>query len=283
MHKEEISTIKTILVVFLGILILVFAQGVSSLIFELQLPNGVVALIFGICYIMISYILIKVCCIKLLNIRMNECYIGKPKVHFRWLICAIILPVSVSAVLLFNPGELIKNNVSVIESINIIVGAIFTVGFGAGVVEEMVFRGLIMKLLEKRWGKLIAIIIPSVFFGILHVVGIKMNIIDILLLFIAGTSVGIMFSLIVYESGSIWSSAIVHGIWNVIMIGGILDISNSYNEKAIFSYKLSTESMILTGGVFGVEASIFAVLGYILVILWTIYLIKKKSILKGNI
>lgn len=51
-----------------------------------------------------------------------------------------------------------------------------------------------------------------------------MNIISILLLLVAGTSVGIMFSLIVYESGSIWCSALVHGTWNIIMIGGILTI-----------------------------------------------------------
>ncbi len=48
-------------------------------------------------------------------------------------------------------------------------------------------------------------------------------------------SVGIIFSLIVYESGSIWSSAIVHGIWNVIIIGEILNI-NIYIISMPFSH-----------------------------------------------
>lgn len=51
-----------------------------------------------------------------------------------------------------------------------------------------------------------------------------MNIISILLFFVVGISVGIMFLLIVYESGFIWCSVFVYGIWNIIMIGGILII-----------------------------------------------------------
>lgn len=277
MDKEIFTTRKAILGIFLGIILLVFAQGISSLAYSLLLPDGMKAVVFGALYVTISYNLIKLCCKKILHISLKECHIDKPKINFRWLICAILLPVVVSAILLCTSGELVKNNMDIVDLVNIVIRAIFSVGLGAGVVEEMVFRGLIMKALEKRWGKMIAIIIPSVIFGLLHTIGMDMNLIDILLLFVAGTSVGIMFSLIVYESGSIWSSAIVHGMWNIIMIGGILDINISYNQHAIFSYKLLSKSFILTGGAFGVEASIVAVLGYIAVIVLTLFSIKRKS------
>ena len=171
------------------------------------------------------------------------------------MIIAILLPVTVSAVLLCTSGEFVNNNVSTSQAANIIINSIFIAGLASGVVEEMVFRGMIMKALEKRWGKIVAIIIPSVIFALIHVIGRDLNIIDILILLVAGTSVGIMFSLIVYESGSVWSSALVHGTWNVIMIGKILDISVSYHEDAILSYKLYSKSFVLTGGAFGVESS----------------------------
>lgn len=277
MDKEIFTTRKTILVIFLGILILVLAQGISSLAYTLPLPDGVKAVIFGVSYVAISYNFIKLCCNKILHISLKECHINKLKIQIRWIICAILLPVVVSTVLLCTSGELIKNNMDAAHIVNIVVCAIFSVGLGAGVVEEMVFRGLIMKALEKRWGKMIAIIIPSIIFGLLHAIGMNMNIADILLLFVAGTSVGIMFSLIVYESGSVWCSAVVHGIWNVIMIGNILDINVSYNPHAIFSYKLLSKSLILTGGKFGVESSIVAVLGYIAVIVFTLFSMKIKS------
>lgn len=37
------------------------------------------------------------------------------------------------------------------------------------------------------------------------------------------------------------------------MIGGILTIRGAYHDKAIYSYKLASESSILTGGEFGIE------------------------------
>jgi len=103
-----------------------------------------------------------------------------------------------------------------------------------------------------------------------------MNLVDLFFLLVAGTSVGIMFALIVYESGSVWPSAMVHGVWNMIMIGDILNIGTVHKPGAIFSYRLATASTLITGGAFGVEASIFAISGYLVVILWTLSLLKKK-------
>lgn len=277
MDKGIFTTRKAVLAIVLGILILMGAQVISGLAYVLPLLDGMKAAIFGVAYVVISYNLLKLCCNKIFHISLEECNITKPKIQVRWIICAILLPVAISMILLCTQGELVKNNMNAGQIVNIVLYAIFRTGLGAGVVEEMVFRGLIMKALEKSWGKLVAIFIPSVIFGLLHAIGLDMNITDVLLLFIAGTSVGIMFSLIVYESGSIWSSAIVHGVWNVIMIGNILNINASYKKEAIFSYKLLSKSSVLTGGKFGVEASIVAVLGYITVIVFTLFLIKKKS------
>lgn len=50
------------------------------------------------------------------------------------------------------------------------------------------------------WGKVAAAVVPSVIFGLLHIINVDVNLRDIILLLIAGTSVGIMFSLIVYQS-----------------------------------------------------------------------------------
>lgn len=276
METKEISTRRAILVVFCGVFILFLAQGVSRLAFALPLPKGVKAMIFGLTYVALCYLLLRVCCRKLLSMGTDGCYIDRPRIHLPWLAGALILPVSVSVLLLCCPGELNINEVSTVEAINIILSALFHVGVGAGVAEEMVFRGLIMKTLEKRWGRPIAIIFPSVLFGLLHVLG-GMNTLDLLLLLIAGTSAGIMFALIVYESGSIWPSALVHGLWNIIMIGDILHIGATHRRGAIFSYKLTTASNLITGGAFGVEASVFAVMGYLVVICWTLHLLKKKE------
>ena len=49
------------------------------------------------------------------------------------------------------------------------------------------------------------------------------------------------------------------------MIGGILHIGPDTNPDALLSYRLSVSSPVLTGGSFGVESSLFAVIGYLVV------------------
>lgn len=277
MKAKEISSARAILTIFGGVFILVFAQIVSGLAFDLPLPTGIASVIFGLAYVALSYLLIRLYCRLILAMETEDCAISKPSIPLPWLVWAFLLPVAVSALLLCCPGELSKNQLSTAEAINLILNRLAVVGLGAGVVEEMVFRGLIMKTLEKRWGKLCAIIFPSIIFGLIHTLGNEMNIIDCVQLLIAGTGVGIMFSLIVYESGSIWASAVVHGLWNIIMIGPFLQIGTDHTKDVLFSYKLATKSTLITGGAFGVEASIFAIIGYSVGILWAFYLSKKKK------
>jgi hypothetical protein len=103
------------------------------------------------------------------------------------------------------------------------------------------------------------------------------NTVDVIMLLIAGTCVGVMFSLIAYQSGSIWPSAIVHGIWNLIIIGGIFEISNE-PARSLFNYTIHSNSTLITGGAFGIEASVPAVVGYGIVIILAIVLQRKKAV-----
>jgi len=249
----------------LAIAILVIGQMaallLSNLIVFLKLPESVGYIVFACIYIFCVYVLGKLLCEKVLNISLDECRINKHKIPMIWIVCSIILPVMVSAILLLTSGEMATNPMSMSEKVNLICLAVFFYGFGSGFAEEMIFRGIIMKVLEKYFGKTVAILFPSVIFGLLHATG-GMNLKDILMLFIAGTSVGIMFSLIVYASGTVWSSAIVHAVWNIIMIGEVLNISTEHMTDTFYSYKLASKSILITGGEFGVEASGIAIAGY---------------------
>ncbi len=99
-------------------------------------------------------------------------------------------------------------------------GIMFT-GIAAGFVEEMVFQGVILKSFKgKKWNRKVAVIVPSVLFGMVHILGMDFSIGSCLQVLVAGTMAGIMFSMIAIESGSVWNSGIVHAIWNIVMIGG---------------------------------------------------------------
>lgn len=195
-------------------------------------------------------------------------------------ICAIILPSFVICIFIFIGNVSVTSNLSLRMKMAIILFAAFT-STVSGILEEMLFRGYIMKLLESRWNKYIAIITPSFLFSLIHIP--RMNNIDIiglLLLIISGTLVGIMFSLIAYSSDSISGSAIIHAVWNCIMITDIIHFLTGRAVKgtSIFSITLPKDSVLITGGGFGIESSLPAIIGYALISIYVLYSMKKKEI-----
>ncbi len=162
------------------------------------------------------------------------------------------------------------------EAASVICAGIFFTGIAAGIVEEMVFRGFIMSLLDSKIGRTAAVLVPSLLFGLLHIIGMDFSPLSCLQVLLAGTFVGVMFSLITLEQHSVWNSAVVHGMWNIIILGGVLSIGVEMNEHSAFSYILKTKSFVVTGGEFGIESSVIAIAGYMVVAL-TAYMWMRKS------
>lgn len=142
-------------------------------------------------------------------------------------------------------------------------GAVFFFGAGTGIVEEAVFRGVLMTAVERRWNKTAAVLGPSLAFALLHVLGRELSFAGILQLLAAGTAVGVLFSLVAYESGTVWCSAAMHAVWNMVMIGGVLHIGPEPDGYALLNYVLDSASPLVTGGDFGVEASLPSIAVYL--------------------
>jgi membrane protease YdiL (CAAX protease family) len=216
--------------------------------------------------------------VKGFKLPLSDFRIRRPKSVAVWILCAAALPLAVSGFfVLLVPGSFGVSGLSDAQILRRVATAVLGSCMVAGITEELIFRGFIMRLAEIRWNKCVAAIVPSVLFALLHVSGMaNPNIADILRLLVAGTGVGVMFSMIAYHSGSIWPGAIVHGIWNLIIIGGILRIDVA-PARSVFTYTLLSDSALLTGGAFGIEASLPAVTGYCIVIVLTWFFRRKAS------
>ena len=264
------KTGKMILSIILSILVLVVAQVLAqilgSVLVLVKIPAYIANAAAGILYIIIAYFLLKLMCKKILKDDIREYNIPAFRIEIKWAIAAILLPITVTLFyILFVPGSFEQNVLDMTSKLNLLSAGIFFTGFGAGIVEEMVFRGILMAAIEKRFNKTVAIIVPSVLFGLVHILGMGFDLLSCTLVIVAGTMVGVMFSLIASSTKSVWNSAIVHAIWNIVIIGGILWIGTEFDEYSLFSYVLESKSFLLTGGGFGIEASIVAVVGYIVV------------------
>lgn len=281
-EKARISTAKIMAVIIMAIIILAIAQTMSELIGSLAvaligIPIAAGYAVTGIFYPIITFIAVKFLCEKFLKMSLHDCKMPKFTLRPIWVAAAVVMPCLVSLVLCLTPGHWQNNMLDGTEISQIVSRAVFVVGIGSGLVEEMLFRGVIMNVMEKRWNRYVAIFVPSVLFGLIHIIGRRLDLLSIIQLIIAGSIVGILFSLVAYESGNVWNSAIIHGVWNIVMIGGILQISENAEEYPIYNYVLDTDSFMITGGDFGVEASVIAILAYLAFSALAVYLIRKRN------
>ena len=272
------KTNKVIVGSIAAIFVLVFsqigAQLVASVFYLTGISIGICNIIAGFIYLLLSYFLLNV---LVTNFLKTDIRILRITVNVKWIIVAIVLPVIVKGIFLLLPGEFVSSGMDKNQIFTTLSSGIVFTGIAAGLVEEMVFRGVIMSLIRERWNTKVAILVPSILFASVHLIGMNFSAPSCILVLLAGTMVGIMFSMITIESDSVWNSGIVHSIWNIVIIGGGLGISEEANEYSVMTYVLDSKSFAITGGEFGIEASAIALIGYIAVTLIAFAMIKRRT------
>ena len=93
---------------------------------------------------------------------------------------------------------------------------------------------------------------------------------------------GIMFSLIEYQSGNFWNNVLVHAVWNMSTMG-ICHVGFTADKNSLFTLIITTKSAIISGGGdFGAESSIISIAGYVVVIVIAWLLIRRSRVSKLN-
>lgn len=273
--KNGLSTIFHIIII---LLIFFLSQLVASVIVDfiwrvtrVNLSLSVtLRLIFeiGLFYLFMHFYVTKILKLNMLYFR-----ITKPRFSFLWITIAFLLPLAViSYYFIFTNGTI--SYVSS-ESILLYIAYALKRGLTAGITEEFLFRGFIMKLVERRWNKKIAIILPSIIFTSFHLIK-GMGSIDIILLFIAGITVSVMFSLVTYLNENIWDAVIIHIIWNTLILG-IFHISPQNDFQNLVNYIFDSNNILITGGRFGIESGIPAIMGFTVIIIIVSVLLRKNQ------
>lgn len=194
--------------------VLLFLVGdlLNSLVFDLlfsivELPiRGLYSVLRTLGCFVFTYLLFWLYTIKILRLKMESFRItlSIKKWAFSY---AVILPFFV-VICYFLIGD---STMTALNAGEIIAAVIYSAiaALKAGVLEEMLFRGYILKLLELKWGKVVAVLLPSFLFSLMHIPSMDaFSVAGISLLVISGTLVGIMFSLITYMGNSISNSGL---------------------------------------------------------------------------
>lgn len=281
MKKESLATTKVVIATFGSILVMVLAQVLAlllaNLICAVGIPTAFCNLLAGIFYVLFTYLGLKVLCEKMLHIPLGELRITKISLKPVWIVSAILMPLLVMVFFFLQDGKWVNYEYTGNEFWVICVATIFFYGFATGIVEEMVFRGVIFSAFEQGFGRTIAIILPSIVFGTIHMMETGISVWHMIQLCIGGVIVGILYSLVAAHSGNMWNSAFIHAIWNMVMVGGIVHVGTEANKEVFHNYVLSSKSFLLTGGDFGIESSLPAIIVYLVFIGVALYLLQREN------
>lgn len=269
--KIFIVTLKIIGMSLLLFVISVFAQNLGILwhIFDLYTIEYV---LHGLTYLAIATWFIKILVNKGLKKPLSYYRITSIQIYPLCLILGFFLPLTVMLVYyIFVPGNLIMPNYkSSKEYVEMLIDGILIAGIVAPIVEEIVFRGVLLKYIEEKTNIIFAVIVTSILFGVVHLFNGELVGMDRYLLIIAGTFAGIMYATATYVYNSIWASILLHVFWN---LWGLYIISNSKIDYGIFQYVINSNNIFITGGDYGMDSSLISISGYILI---TVILLSKK-------
>lgn len=151
-----------------------------------------------------------------------------------------------------------------------------TMSLSSGIIEEILFRGIIFRLLEEKLGSYLAIAISGLLFGFAHISNPNSSLFAALAIAIEA---GIMLSLAYIITRSLWFPIAIHFAWNFTQqaIYGA-NVSGNISQDTFITSQISGNPLI-TGGKFGPEASIQA----IFIGLLTAYLFWRISLKKNQI
>jgi len=129
--------------------------------------------------------------------------------------------------------------------------------FAVAVFEEVIVRGIVFRLIEKRWGSYVALLVSALIFGVLHLANPNSSVIAALGLAIQA---GLLLASAYIYSRSLWFPIAIHFAWNFTETGIFgANVSGNAVSRTLLTTKIDGPEWI-TGGSFGPEGSIQATL-----------------------
>lgn len=146
-----------------------------------------------------------------------------------------------------------------------------------GFFEEWVIRSIFMNGLAAKSNNIVAIISTSLLFAVLHAGNPGFTV----LAFINLLLIGLIFALVFYLTDNILVPAAFHSSWNFFQ-GNLygVEVSGSTTTKyySILHSEVSADNILLTGGNFGLEASIACTIVLTVLLSICVYIIYKKKL-----
>ncbi|GAA2565913.1 MULTISPECIES: CPBP family intramembrane glutamic endopeptidase [Streptomyces] len=145
-----------------------------------------------------------------------------------------------------------------VEGLGSVPGAIGLVGFmaGAAATEEVLFRGVLFRIIEEHLGTYLALGLTGIVFGLMHLLNEDATLWGALAI---AVEAGFMLAAAYAATRSLWLAIGVHFGWNFAAAGVFSTVvSGNGDNKGLLDATMSGPEL-LTGGDFGPEGSVYSV------------------------
>ncbi len=152
---------------------------------------------------------------------------------------------------------------------------LWILGVVAGISEELIFRGVLHRIVESTLGTWAALLIVGGFFGFAHLGNPQATLVGALAI---AVEAGVMFGAVYALTRSLWLVIGIHAAWNLtqgLVIGSVVSGATAGNGWIDSS---PIGSQIVSGGHFGIEASIVSVLLWLSVAVWVLIRLYREGL-----
>jgi membrane protease YdiL (CAAX protease family) len=141
-----------------------------------------------------------------------------------------------------------------------LLGAAAVIGIAA-TLEELVYRCLLFRLLERAWGTMWAMFVQAVVFALQHIENVAQGeFMDVAAMLVGVTVVGLLWAGVFILARNLWVVAANHAAWNFTILLSGLPLSGIEDWRAGAPLESRYDGPDwLTGGMFGPESSLLVI------------------------
>ncbi|WP_433217572.1 lysostaphin resistance A-like protein [Microtetraspora malaysiensis] len=163
-----------------------------------------------------------------------------------------------------------------VDGLGSVTGAIGLLGFmaAAAVTEELIFRGILFRIVEERTGTWMALALTGLLFGLSHLSNQHASLWGAIAIAIEA---GGMLAAAYAATRTLWVPIGVHFAWNFTAAGIFgAEVSGNGAPEGLL-HGVTSGNALLTGGEFGPEASLYAVLFGALLMIVFMWLARRRG------
>ncbi|SLB57297.1 CAAX amino terminal protease self-immunity [Mycobacteroides abscessus subsp. massiliense] len=264
--------IKCITQCLLAIVIMIFINDLSPLIGLIPgIGMGDLGyILFHLLIVLMTFIVFTIWIKKIIKSNLNDYRITKPYLSLKWAVLGLSgIGYIYMLFMIFTQGSWQLNH-----HIWSVIVVILITSLTTAVSEELFFRGFLMGFIEKSVNTFCGLLISALIFSLLHLMNGNYDLTNSIIIIVGLFIAGIFYGLVTIYYQTIWSAITIHFLFDATQL---FNITTERDYQSVMEYVYHNSSLLITGGQYGATISIITISAFLLMTLYLLMRLKRKT------